>query len=573
MDYGRFVIQVCVSTALLAAAAQADTIYVDDGNCPGPGSGTEGDPYCSIQDAIDAAADTDEIVVAPGRYFERINLAGKAITLRGSAGPAATVIDAENAPTVVTCDSGEGPDTVLEGFTLTDGDPCTYGGGGMTNLGSSPTVRNCIFTGNDGGGMLNYQSSPTVTDCVFSGNTASLGAARGSDCCFAHGTPGCDDPTCEATVCGVDTFCCSVEWDWLCADQARELCPELCPECHPSVLGGGMRNDAGSSPTVSRCTFVSNSAEVAGGAIANEGGGATVIDCTFEGNTADAGGAIAVNSDAPTVILNCTFTANSGSGGAIFNSGDYLEVRNCSFVGNTTSDAAGAMYNYGGSQTVVNCTFSGNTAGTKGGAMFNFSSASPTVTNCTFGGNTAGGNGGAVYNQSNSFPTLTNCVLWGNSPGEIFDDAGCATLVEYSTVSGGFPGAGNIDTDPHCVDPARDNLRLRAGSPCIDAGDNIAVPEGVDSDLDGHPRFVDDPDTVDTGLGLPPLVDMGAYEFQGWCPCDCAPPPNRVVNVTDFLFMLGQWGGPGSCDCAEPADGVVNVTDFLFMLGIWGPCP
>ena len=32
--------------------------------------------------------------------------------------------------------------------------------------------------------------------------------------------------------------------------------------------------------------------------------------------------------------------------------------------------------------------------------------------------------------------------------------------------------------------------------------------------LDQQPRFRDDPETVDTGVGPPPIVDMGAYEFN-----------------------------------------------------------
>jgi len=50
----------------------AATIYVDDDACPGPGTGTLPDPYCSIQTAINAAANTDLITVAPGTYFEKI---------------------------------------------------------------------------------------------------------------------------------------------------------------------------------------------------------------------------------------------------------------------------------------------------------------------------------------------------------------------------------------------------------------------------------------------------------------------------------------------------------------------
>ena len=60
------------------------------------------------------------------------------------------------------------------------------------------------------------------------------------------------------------------------------------------------------------------------------------------------------------------------------------------------------------------------------------------------------------------------------------------------------------------------------------------------------------------------------------CPCDCADPPDGVVNVVDFLALLAQWGGPGSCNCADGGNGVVGVVDiddFLMMLSTWGPCP
>ena len=73
--------------AAYSCSLRADVVFVDDDNCPGPGNGSETDPYCSIQTAIDSAVDTDEIVVAPGTYFETINFLGKAITLRSTGGP------------------------------------------------------------------------------------------------------------------------------------------------------------------------------------------------------------------------------------------------------------------------------------------------------------------------------------------------------------------------------------------------------------------------------------------------------------------------------------------------------
>ena len=66
------------------------------------------------------------------------------------------------------------------------------------------------------------------------------------------------------------------------------------------------------------------------------------------------------------------------------------------------------------------------------------------------------------------------------------------------------------DHDPETFDD--NNYRLGAGSACIDAADNAAVPKRVTLDLDGNPRFVDDPDTEDTGrCGLQcerAIVDM-----------------------------------------------------------------
>ena len=62
------------------------------------------------------------------------------------------------------------------------------------------------------------------------------------------------------------------------------------------------------------------------------------------------------------------------------------------------------------------------------------------------------------------------------------------------------------------------NLRLQPGSPCSDAADNTSVPADVTTDLDNAPRFVDDVGTPDTGLGDPPIVDMGPYEYQITCP-------------------------------------------------------
>ena len=48
-----------------------------------------------------------------------------------------------------------------------------------------------------------------------------------SNCCVGHGGLGCDDPTCESVVCGIDSFCCAVVWDDFCASVANTMCTGL----------------------------------------------------------------------------------------------------------------------------------------------------------------------------------------------------------------------------------------------------------------------------------------------------------------------------------------------------------
>jgi hypothetical protein len=153
---------------------------------------------------------------------------------------------------------------------------------------------------------------------------------------------------------------------------------------------------------------------------------------------------------------------------------------------------------------------------------------------------------------------LINCILWDEAAatGSLIalqgtDERQASLIVSYSDVKGGADGivkkgvvsvtwgAKNMDRDPRLQNPAGadgvvgtgdDSLRLVAGSPCIDAGNNTAVPADADDvdldqnraertslDADGLARFVDDTGTTNTGLAdlpaYPRIVDLGAFEF------------------------------------------------------------
>ena len=131
----------------------------------------------TIQSAIDTASPGDEIVVAPGQYLERIDFLGKEIRLRSSAGPHLTTIDGsgETLGTTVRIAAQIGPNALVQGFTITGGSA----GGMHVDNNSRPTVRDCIFRGNEssfiGGGLLLENSDAVIVNCVFVDNIASAG--------------------------------------------------------------------------------------------------------------------------------------------------------------------------------------------------------------------------------------------------------------------------------------------------------------------------------------------------------------------------------------------------------------
>ena len=84
--------------------------------------------HATIQAAIVAANPGDVVIVAPGTYPESIDFLGKAITVRSSDPTDIgvvmnTIIDGTGFFHVVLCVAGEGPDTLLSGFVITDLSP------------------------------------------------------------------------------------------------------------------------------------------------------------------------------------------------------------------------------------------------------------------------------------------------------------------------------------------------------------------------------------------------------------------------------------------------------------------
>ncbi|MFH1845366.1 MAG: right-handed parallel beta-helix repeat-containing protein, partial [bacterium] len=200
---------------------------------------------------------------------------------------------------------------------------------------------------------------------------------------------------------------------------------------------------------------------------------------------------------------------------------------------------AGGLHNDNYSSPILeNCRFSNNRATSGGGGMLNTDDSDPVLANCLFTRNKAWNAGGALRNEDGS-PKLINCILYGESTGCLYPELGndvyshpqfsCCNIMSCGgsdawMISTGTDDGGNIDEDPLWLDEGANNFQLLAGSPCIDAGNNIDIYD-LDGDADitellpvsldyyDNPRFADDPATSDTGNGTAPIIDMGVHEF------------------------------------------------------------
>jgi len=254
---------------------------------------------------------------------------------------------------------------------------------------------NIISTYSYGGGMYNESGHPTLTNCTFSENSARY--------------------------------------------------------------GGGMYNKNRSHPSVHNCIFRDNVAESYGGGMHNQSySSPTLTNCIFERNHADnsAGGIRNYNHCSPR-LTGCTFSGNTAAivGGGIYNMSDCNPILNdCTFRGNLAASNGGGVWNYSSSPTLINCIFCGNSVGWYGGGMFNARRDSPTMTNCTFAQNLAQNGDALACNDSAGNVEIVNCILWDDDD-EIWNNDGSTIIVAYSNIQGGFPGEGNIATDPLFADP------------------------------------------------------------------------------------------------------------------------
>ncbi len=207
--------------------------------------------YDTIQAAINAAVDGDEVIIHPGTYTGQgnyyINFGGKAITVRSidpenPAIVAATIIDSNYLSSGFVFSNEEDANSILSGLTIEKARPPfagTFPGGspaGIFCYGASPTIRNCMIRESRSVGIYLIRSNVIIENCIISNNY-----------------------------------------------RSGLLCSASSPTVINSIfVGNGMAFGPFSLPVS------------LGGGILFRGGELSVINCTFSGNVADVGGGICV---------------------------------------------------------------------------------------------------------------------------------------------------------------------------------------------------------------------------------------------------------------------------------------
>ena len=522
--------------------------------------------FLTIQEAVDAALENDVIQIADGTYTGPGNVnvyINTKLTLRSENGPQTCIIDCENEMDTQGLDIRN--KVTIEGLTIQNGNSwsgsaiycnspnvmienCIFinnialengeSTGGAVYLDVEEVqIDNCYFVGNQanyGGGLFCSNSSPSLNNCVFSGNTAiKLGGGifciEGSNLILTN---------CEISdniaVEGGGIYAGSGDSD-LGSDISNNLSLQNClvQDNIAWSFGGGLFVDLSGQINLASCQINFNYANDSGGGIfAADGIQLNIENSYFEGNQSYLGGGMYVE-----------FSTN-------------LDINNSLIAGNLADRDGGGIYCRNNSvANLRNLTIVYNRAG-EGGGLYGYN-CNATATNTIFWDNQATSGPVATWKGLivPSHLTISYSDVENNQNGIILDSG--------STLNWGI---GNLNVDPLSVNSGQwdsswwmpGDYHLRSTSPCIDNGDPLFIPLAGETDIDDQIRVNN-------------VVDIGFDEFVLTGDFNS----NYTVDFVDFSIFNTQWmlmdcTSPIWCNgCDTNHNGSVGNEDLLNFVQKW----
>ncbi len=415
----RYICTSIVATLVLAGTSFAATI-----NVPGD--------YATIQEAIYASDDGDQIYVADGVYTgsggQVVRLNGKAIMLIGAVG-GGSIIDGEGARRGITCELGETTDTIIANFTVINGS-ASFGGGAYV-ISSSPSILGCTFDGNyadyQGGGIWCAFSSAVIQGCAVTNNTVDVGGGTGGGIYSNSGSPVVSD----TLVCGntpdqiygpwsdgggntqlescVATGACCTLGDCF-ADQAEDDCVATGGDwmgedttCEPGLCSDvdGVLNVPSEYATIQSAldfALAGQTIQIAAGTYNEQFQvdkavtvqGESIYTTILSGLNSNQIATVSSLGSDVAILKNLAFkNGHSDDGGALIIWNSAVEVRNCHFEDNIADEDGGAIAILGSESPlppvlVYNCSFWTNTATSGGAISTEYAVADLRVEWCTF---------------------------------------------------------------------------------------------------------------------------------------------------------------------------------------------
>lgn len=324
----------------------ANGIYVSNNGSDVNGTGTQSNPYKTIQKGINESSSNGSVIVLPGTYKGvgnvNLSLLGKNIVLQSMTGPDNTIIDGENLSPGFILNSAETISTIIRGFTLQNCVTTSKTGSAIfVEDNSGITVRSCIFKSNS---LLNTTNGSVIQ---LGDNETSGPSSQVDSCIFYNNT---------MAVLG------SSKKSWrmsFCLIQGNTNTGNL--------IGNG--HDAGNDQEIEYCVFRNNT--TTSGPIVSLGHAKTLRESFFINNTTNSVGAVYLGTvwSGTNIVDHCTFYNHDGT---VYSSNWYDHignVTNCIFYGST------GLETISGNQNSITFTYSnGNlplgTGNTSGNPLF-----------------------------------------------------------------------------------------------------------------------------------------------------------------------------------------------------------